>query len=362
MKKRRLAAFLLCCFLMHSMNVSALELRVSAHAAALYEPMTGQFLYEYNGDQKLPMASTTKIMTALIAMETLSLDREITVKPEWVGIEGSSMYLKKGETLKVSDLLYGLLLMSGNDAAVALACLCSGSEPAFVAEMNAYALKLGLKNTHFESASGLDGDSHYSTAEDMAKLAAYAMEQKPFYDIVSTEKITIAGRWMNNHNKLLRLCEGVCGVKTGFTKKAGRCLVSACERQGRRLIFVTLNAPDDWSDHQNAYELFFKDCSAQILSLPGVQVELAVASGGKVAVYSNEEYSLALHEEERRNIKTAICGDRIVYGPVKAGRLYGVKKIILNDQIIAEIPLYFSQSVSKEAPDSFWQRLVRIFC
>ncbi len=229
---------------------------VSAQGAVVLDGDSGQVLFEQNGDEILPMASTTKIMTALVAIEMGDLDRVYQVKDAYTRTEGSSMYLKPGEKLTIRETLYGLLLMSGNDAALAIAGECGGTE-IFVAAMNQKAEELGLINTHFENPSGLDAETHHTTARELAKLAAYAMKNPQFAEIVGTKNYTGNGRSMVNHNKLLQLYPDAVGIKTGFTKKCGRCLVSAARRNGRTLICVTLNDPNDWQDHMDLYESCF---------------------------------------------------------------------------------------------------------
>lgn len=218
---------------------------------------TGAVLYEKDADAQSLIASTTKIMTGCLICETCDLNEQITVPNEAVGIEGSSVYLKAGETLCVRDLLYGMLLQSGNDAATALALHCSGSVEAFAEQMNAKARELGLTNTHFANPHGLDDEENYGSARDLAKLTAYALKNPDFAQIVSTKTYRADDRCFVNHNKLLWRCEGAIGVKTGYTKAAGRILVSAASRNGRTLICVTVSAPDDWNDHCNLYDYGF---------------------------------------------------------------------------------------------------------
>lgn len=237
------------------------RLNTSARAATLYEPTTNTFLYSKNGEERLSMASTTKIMTALVAIENLELDEVVTVPRECVGIEGSSVYLEEGDKLTVRDLLYSLLLQSANDAAAVLATRIAGDNFGFAELMNKKAEELSLLNTHFENPHGLDSEEHYTTAHDMACLAATALENDVFARITSTYKYTFylsdKVRTVVNHNKLLKMYEGCIGLKTGFTKHSGRCLVSAAKRDGLTLIAVTLDAPDDWSDHKTLLDLGF---------------------------------------------------------------------------------------------------------
>lgn len=231
-------------------------LEVSATAAVLMDADMGQVLYEKNGDRQMLIASTTKIMTALVVLEHAAPDDVITVTPDHMA-EGSSMYLRAGETVRVEELLYGLLLCSGNDAALALT-ECAGGLVPFVALMNEKASALGMAHTSFANPNGLDADGHYSTARDMAVLAAAAVENPTFRRICSSRSVTIGQRTMENHNRLLRQVEGCVGLKTGYTRAAGRTLVSCTERDGCRLVAVTLQDGNDWADHAALYDYGFR--------------------------------------------------------------------------------------------------------
>lgn len=231
-------------------------LEVSATAAVLMDADMGQVLYEKNGDRQMLIASTTKIMTALVVLEHAAPDDVITVTPNHMA-EGSSMYLRAGETVRVEELLYGLLLCSGNDAALALT-ECAGGLTPFVALMNEKASALGMAHTSFANPNGLDADGHYSTARDMAVLAAAAVENPTFRRICSSRSVTIGQRTMENHNRLLRQVEGCVGLKTGYTRAAGRTLVSCTERDGCRLVAVTLQDGNDWADHAALYDYGFR--------------------------------------------------------------------------------------------------------
>lgn len=231
-------------------------LEASATAAVLMDADMGQVLYEKNGDRQMLIASTTKIMTALVVLEHAAPDDVITVTPNHMA-EGSSMYLRAGETVRVEELLYGLLLCSGNDAALALT-ECAGGLTPFVALMNEKAAALGMAHTSFANPNGLDADGHYSTARDMAVLAAAAVENPTFRRICSSRSVTIGQRTMENHNRLLRQVEGCVGLKTGYTRAAGRTLVSCAERDGCRLVAVTLQDGNDWADHAALYDYGFR--------------------------------------------------------------------------------------------------------
>ena len=242
---------------------------LSARSAVVMDAPTGRVLFEKDARERSMIASTTKIMTGLLVCEDLDPAYETVIPPEAAGIEGSSLYLKAGERVRVIDLLYGMMLRSGNDAATALAIAHSGSEAAFVRAMNERALALGLGDTHFANPHGLDDGQNYSTALDLALLARTAMENALFRRVVGTKSHRFGARTVVNHNKLLWRCEGAEGVKTGFTRAAGRILVSAVTRQGRRLICVTVRAPDDWSDHSTLYDRCFRQYHQRMLCSKG---------------------------------------------------------------------------------------------
>ncbi len=248
-------------FTIYVYSASKKEMNLSAKAAFLYEPNTKNVIYEKNKDLRLPMASTTKIMTAIVTIENADLNKTVRVNDNAIGIEGSSVYLKQGEEITVSALLYALMLQSANDAASALAYEISGSIEGFAELMNNKAKELGLKDTNFENPHGLDSENHYTTAHDLAIIAAYALKNPTFKEISSTQKTVIhssvGARAIKNHNKLLSSYNGCIGVKTGYTKKSGRSLVSAAERGGVLLISVTIDAPDDWSDHKKLFDYGF---------------------------------------------------------------------------------------------------------
>lgn len=235
---------------------SAEPISVSAVAAVLMDADTGQILYEKNGDRQMGIASTTKILTALTAMEQGRLQQSVTISERHM-VEGSSMSLRAGERLTLEELLYGLMLCSGNDAALAVAECCCGSVDAFVAAMNRKARHIGMSASSFANPHGLDAAGHFSTARDMACLAAYAAKDPAFIRFCSTVRVEIGGRTMTNHNRLLRQLEGCIGMKTGYTSAAGRTLVSCVVRDGRTLVAVTLNDGDDWADHQAMYAYGF---------------------------------------------------------------------------------------------------------
>ena len=267
---------------------------LSARSAVVMDAPTGRVLFAQNAHDRSLIASTTKIMTGLLVCEDMDLQQEIPVPPEAVGIEGSSLYLKAGERIKVIDLLYGMMLRSGNDAAMALAIAHSGGMAAFAEAMNERARELGLKDTRFANPHGLDAEENYSTAFDLALLARAAMENEQFRRIVSTKSHHFGERTVVNHNKLLWRCEGAEGVKTGFTKAAGRILVSAVTRQGRRLICVTIHAPDDWNDHCALYSDCFSQYRPVTLCKKGRILGLIPTADGFVPAAATEDANALL--------------------------------------------------------------------
>lgn len=234
------------------LNLPKVYAMQSGSSQIVIEAESGRVLSSYNKDLRLEMASTTKIATAIVAIENSSVDEVVEITDEMTGIEGSSIYLRVGEKWTLRDLLYGLMLQSGNDAATAIAIACGGSVEGFVSKMNAFAEKLGLKNTHFDNPHGLHSDDHYTSAHDLATITAYALRNPLFAKIVSSKSYLVKsedypdGRYIYNKNKLLSSFEGANGVKTGYTTDSGRCFVGAAERNGMQLVSVVINCPDMW--------------------------------------------------------------------------------------------------------------------
>ncbi len=348
MKKRFLraaAAFLAAVLLFPQPRAQAL----SADHAILLDAQSGRVLYEKDADARSLIASTTKIMTGLVVAEQCNVMDRVKIPAEAVGVEGSSMYLKEGEVLTVQELLYGLLLQSGNDAAVALAIYCGGTVEGFAELMNDKARTLGLTGTHFENPNGLDGKEHYSTARDLATLAAYAMENPIFAKTVSTKTITVAGRVLTNHNKLLWRYDGAEGVKTGFTRAAGRILVSSAQRGGRRLIAVTINDPDDWRDHEALLDLGFSRYTMKTIAAQGqvlAKVEVMDGRGDTVELAAAEEFSYPLAQDEQ--VKLYLPGPGFVYAPVEKGDSAGAVYVSVNGRVVGTIPVEYCWSVAQK--------------
>lgn len=301
---------------------------------------SGRVLYEHNADRKMLIASTTKILTALVAIEEGDLHDSVQVSREAAYTEGSAMYLTEGETLTLETLLYGVLLCSGNDAAVAVAQHIGGSVKGFVALMNEKAQELGMEHSSFANPNGLDDEQHYSTARDMAKLARAALENETLMRIASTRSVTIGGRTMTNHNKLLHYVDGCLGLKTGYTKAAGRTLVSCAEKNGQRLIAVTLQDGNDWADHQALYEYGFSAYPARTCAVRGQALTQASVSGGvspTVPLIAGAGFCYPAAETER--LTTRICLDEPLRAPVSAGKTVGAAVFCLNGMEIGRVPL-----------------------
>ncbi len=341
---------------------------LSAQSAILIEAESGTVVFEKNASDRRLIASTTKIMTALCAIESCNLEEEVRVPTEAVGIEGSSIYLKAGEVLTVRDLLYGLMLASANDAATALAILSAGSVEAFAEKMNAKAAELGLENTHFTNPHGLDDEEHYSSAEDLAHLARYALQNATFREIASTKRKTIplsgdeGTRVLVNHNRMLSSYDGAIGVKTGFTKKSGRCLVSAAERDDVTMIAVTLSAPDDWRDHTALLDYGFSLYESRTLAREGeitATLPCLFASDKTVTATNREELRLILPKD----------ADEITYrieairpcAPVSEGDIIAHARFYCGSDCIASLPLFAAESVTVEKPKTLGEKIADLF-
>lgn len=322
----------------------------SASAAILVDVDSGRMLYERNADARMLIASTTKIMTALVAIRDGKLSDTVKVSREAAYTEGSSMYLKEGEELTLETLLYGLLLCSGNDAAVAVAEHVGGSVKGFVERMNDTALALGMENSSFANPNGLDDENHYSTARDMAVLARAAMENETLVRIASTHTVTIGGRTMTNHNKLLRFMDGCLGLKTGYTRAAGRTLVSCAERNGQRLIAVTLQDGNDWADHQSLYDYGFAAYPARRMAQLGHEVSRAAVAGGMkagVPLIAADSFAWPLGVGER--LETRVELDRELAAPVRAGTRAGQAVFTLNGREVGRVDLLCGETVLPRA-------------
>ena len=316
---------------------------VSADCTVLIDADTAEVLYAKNPHKRRSMASTTKIMTTLIALESGKAESVVRIT-DGVNIEGTAVGLKKGDRITLRDLCYGMLLESGNDAAVSAAIFLAGSESEFSSLMNKKAAEIGMKNTNFVTASGLDDENHYSTAYDMALLGAYAIRNEEFQEICSAKKYDAEYIYPKksvrffNHNKLLTTCEGVIGIKTGFTKKSGRCLVSACERNGKKLVAVSLAAPDDWNDHKSLYEYGFSLYNAQSFDV-NIPEKISVYGSDiknvEITLSDVNDFQLLKNSELRYEISI----NKFIYAPVELNDCVGKVKIFQNNIKIKEIDI-----------------------
>ena len=326
----------------------------SARSYALIEQKSGRIISGSNYNQQLPMASTTKIMTGLLACESGRLDEIITVPAEAICVEGSSMGLVAGESITLRELVYGLLLESGNDAANVIAFTLGGSVPGFATMMNNKAEELSLPNTQFQNPSGLDAEGHYTTALDLARLGAFAMNNKDFATIVSTKKISISyngsknGRSFYNHNRLLGSYDGELGIKTGFTKKSGRCLVSCAEQNGVKLVLCTLDDPNDWEDHRQLLNYGFNTlkCTNVLVSPPQLVANIVGGKGDNAIVTYAPEVLVPLAQGESVRVTMQVNMNRFYYAPVAKGCKLGEIAFYLDGNEIANTDILCCDDVA----------------
>lgn len=321
------------------------ELAVSAKAAILMHADSGRVLYEKNADEHMLIASTTKIMTAIVVLEHCELDDLVEVDSRSAGIEGSSMYLKAGESYTVEDLLYGLLLVSGNDAASALALHVADSMEEFAELMNAKAAELGMTESSFKNAHGLDEEGHYSTARDMAKLAAYCMGNEDFARIAGTVSHTVGEQTLVNHNRLLREYDGCLGLKTGYTMAAGRTLVTCAERDGTRYVCVTLNDPDDWDDHKALYDWAFANYSFAEVIPAGLSYEVPLISGAEMTAPAETEGAAYALIQNGESYDMELELPAFAFAPISEGERAGRAVACSDGQEIASVRIVYSEDV-----------------
>lgn len=344
---------------------------VSAHSAVLYCVNNDTVIFEKNSTEKMSMASTTKILTTLIALEhSQAEDKEVTFTKNMIA-EGSSMYLKEGYRLHLSDLATGMMTVSGNDAANATAISISGSIEEFAKVMNSKAQQIGMTSSSFVTPSGLDDENHYSTALDMARLMAYAMSNNSFaeltakktarVDFISPEDMSVT---YGNHNKLLSLYEYCNGGKTGFTKKSGRCLVTSAEKDGVKLIAVTLNAPDDWNDHINMYNYGFSRLTAVNDFDKDYTINADVVGGTKnsVAVKPVKPVDYVKSTDSNSEVTRKVIIDSFLYAPLEKGEVVGTAQYYLDNKLLCEVPLVTTTGVEYKTVDKgFFESIADFF-
>lgn len=352
-----LSAFLICfagtLFLQNKLTyVSAAG--SSAKAMCVLDKDSHRILYSKNENEQLPMASTTKVVTAITVIENCKdLHEIITVNNNAVGVEGTSIYLRKTEQISVRDLLYGLMLRSGNDSATALAYHVAGGVTEFAGLMNDLANKVGAKNSHFANPHGLDNQNHYTTAYDLALITCYALNNPIFKQIVSTKTHVIPAtnisdkRYLTNKNRLLSSLDGCCGVKTGFTSKAGRCLVSACERENQTTVCVVLNCGPMFEESADLIESSFEDYYYTKLIDKNKQIYneyVTDTENGRLYLYAKDDFYYPLKAGEEDNVKLAY---NVKLDDAKQGSVVGNINIFLNNQLINSVKLYTINKIGK---------------
>lgn len=340
----------------------------SAAAAALIEASCGRLLLSKNSNSRLPMASTTKTMTALIVIERCSLDETVEVTAEAAGTEGSSMYLSCGEKLSVRDLLYGLMLLSGNDAAVALAVHVGGSVTGFVNMMNAKAAELGLENTHFVTPNGLHDSEHYTTAFELALIGAEALKNTTFREIVSTQYYTSETgdrvRTMKNKNALLWDYENAVGIKTGYTSAAGRCLLFAAERNGMLLVGVVLNCRPMFDVAPAMLDFGFENYSmCKIVEKGTVLARCTVINGEKsiLALTAKEDIIIPVRNGTELSASVHVRLDSEVRAPVCESSELGTAELFCGNRVVGQTPLLASESVAERSFLFYFNYILRLF-
>lgn len=339
--------------------VCANKPNVSARAAVLITADTGEIVYSVNCDAKLPMASTTKIMTTLLCLESGDLDEQFVVDSDAIKVEGSSMGLQEGDIVTKYDLCCGMLLPSGNDAANATAVKIAGSIEAFADMMNERAAQIGMTHTYFVTPSGLEGEGHGASAFDMAILAREALKNETFREICSSPSIGVCfgnppyNRRLYNTNKLLTMYDGVYGVKTGFTDEAGRCLVSACERDGTELICVTLNDRSDWNDHIAMYNYGFGCVKKKQVDLPAdLAIDIVGGECGSVRISAENPYiELSCVGEDVPTLEYTVISQPFLYAPVNSGEEVAQLSVCMGGKELMRLPLYADENCPIKAAE-----------
>lgn len=353
--------------MLYTNHVAAEAPAVPGRAAVLMDGLTGRVLYEKNGDEALPMASTTKILTALVALTEGDLAEEVVVPPEAQGVEGSSVWLSAGEVHTLEDLLYALMLRSGNDAATAIAVHIGGDVPGFARLMNAYAQRLGARSSNFVNPHGLHHDQHYTTAKDLGRLAYHGMLNPDFVRIVSAKHHTIPweghdwDRAMKNKNKLLWTLEGGNGIKTGYTKKAGRCLVGAANRGDLQLISVVLNCGPMFETATDLLEYGFRNYTRTELVQRGDTLLMVPVDGARIAevpLAAQRSSAAALAAGETARIRKVLKQTEALKAPIAQGTVLGSVSFYLDEVLLDEVPLVAGAHAEKKGFFDFFRKLL----
>lgn len=332
------------------------SISLSAASAVLMDKDSGRVLYEKNAHKKMSMASTTKIMTAILALEKGRLDDMVKTSTKAAHVEGSSIWLEEGEKLRLEDMIYGLMLSSGNDAAIAIAEHISGSEEKFAELMTQKAHEIGAVDTSFKNSSGLDAEGHYTTAYDLALITSYALKNEKFAEIVKTKRKTIPweghqwNRTLMNHNKLLNMYEGCDGVKTGYTKKTGRCLVSSATRDHWQLIAVTLNAPNDWEDHKKLLDYGFNNYKLTKVIEEGEYMKTLPITGGivdRISLVAASTFEYPIKEGEKHKFDITYDVPDKAEAPISYKQQIGRINISFEGKPCGSLPLVSDDIIDK---------------
>lgn len=353
----------------HAAVKSVAGLHVSAQSAILVNAADGTVLWQKGASEQHPMASTTKIMTALLTLEAAACNNRIVqITPDMLRVEGSSMGLQTGDRIPLSGLAAGMLSTSGNDAATAAAYALAGGPAPFAEKMNHRAQELGMEHTHFVTPSGLDDDNHYSTAADMAKLGCAAMKNEAFAALTAKKTVKVrfaqpdCTRSYTNHNKLLTMYQGCIGVKTGFTKKSGRCLVSCAERNGIRLIVVTLKDPDDWKDHQTLLDYGFSQLQTVVPNDSSYAVSLPLIGGKTPSIQVRGEQGEPLVISKDAKLERCIELPHFLYAPLENGEQVGCIRYKVNGQEVGHTVLTTDRAdVVEVSKKNLWQTISEFF-
>ncbi|MDK2835390.1 MAG: hypothetical protein PWP21_167 [Thermosediminibacterales bacterium] len=353
MLKKKIVYIFVIIILMSSVRASAQSNPplINSKSAILMDVNTGRILYGKNIHEKRPMASTTKIMTAIVALENGNLSDIVTISPKAAKIEGSKIYLKPGEKLTLEELVYGLLMMSGNDAAVAIAEHIGKSVEGFAEIMNKKAISLGALNTNFKNPHGLDAEGHYTTAYDLALITRYGLSIPKFREILQTKHKVITNRQLYNKNRLLSQYEGGDGVKTGYTSKAGRCFVGSATRNNWQLISVVLNSPSIWRETKSLLDFGFKEYSpVNLFHKNQVIKKIDVKQGikDKVDLIIKDDVIIPLKAGEKKDIKVTIDYKKFVIAPVDKDKPVGNLKLFFKDTLVSQFPLVTKEFIERK--------------
>ena len=374
MKKKTILILLLSIFITipdyaaYSQNIVNKKPNISSQFVLLMDGDSGRVLFDKNSNKVVPMASTTKIITAIVALENSNLNDIVTISKRASSIRGSTIGLKDGQKLTVEQLIYGLMLKSGNDCAIAIAEHVSGSVEKFVVMMNSKAFDIGAFNTHFVTPHGLDEDGHFTTVYDLALITRYAFNNEMFSKIVSTKNITINGasgpRSFSNINKTLWNLKGADGVQTGYTGKAGKCLVASANRDGKRIICVLLNSNNRWDDSKSLIEYGFNNFKSQkLISKADYNNKIIVENGQKLNVMAgiDKDITISVSDKELDNFEVKVEILDNLKAPVLCGEQIGTLSIYADNKVIFSVPYRAIEDVPKLKTKNMYEKFINKF-